>query len=128
MAFFGSRTLALIPLVVLPIVTAADVGSIALVHLSVPDDAAEAGRAGVAAIQYSREATQEGAEAAYEAAAGVADLHRQEIDKRSFTISKDGSVTLTVSKTAPTVMFKHIPGLRDLAYASTTTTVNRATY
>jgi hypothetical protein len=127
-AFFGSRILALVPLVALPIVVAADVGSIALVRLSVPDDASEAGRAGVAAIQYQDKATPAIAQAAYDAATTVSDLHGQEIDRETFTIYKDGSVELTVSETAPTVLFKHLPGLRSLAHFEITKKVNRLSY
>ena len=128
MAFFGSRVLTLLPLVALPIVTAADVGSIALVHLAVPDDAAEAGRAAMSAIQYQSQPTSNAAQIAFDAAASVADLHQQEIDRRSFTIYKNGSVHLSVSRDAPTVMFKRIPFLRDLTHASATTTIERPTW
>lgn len=128
MAFFGSRVLTLLPLVALPIVAAADFGSIALVRLSVPDDASEAGRAGASAIQFTDEATPRQAQFAYDSASSVASLHGQEIDRQSFTIYKDGAVKLTVSETAPTVLFKYIPGLRNLTYFEMTKTVNRASY
>jgi hypothetical protein len=127
-AFFGSRILTLVPLVALPIVTAADIGSIALIRLSVPDDASEAGRAGVAAIQFQEKATQTNAQIAYDAATTVSDLHGQEIERESFTIYKDGSVQLTVRETAPTVLFKFLPGLRGLTDYEVTKKVNRVSY
>lgn len=121
----GRRLLTLLPLIALPVLVCADLGSIALVKLAAEDNAAEAGRAGMSAIQFERTATPQNAELAFQAASSVADLHGQQIDEDTFTIFDDGSVRLTARRTAPTVFFKHLPGLRDLAESEVTTTVTR---
>ena len=126
----GSRahTLVVFPLIALPILIAADAGSVTLMKLSVPDDAGEAGRAGVQAIYYSGVATPEEAQTAFTAAKSVADTHHEHIDPATFTITKDGAVTLTVTKHAGTVLFKHLPGLKGLTESKVTTTVARASW
>jgi len=117
-----------LPLVVLPIVLAADAGSVTLMRMSVPDDADEAGRAGVAAITFATgtNPTPEEAQSAYDAATSVADTHGEHIDPATFTIYKDGSVTLTVRRSAGTVLFRHLPFLSGLTHTQSTTTVHRA--
>lgn len=124
----GSRALSIAALATLPIILAADAGSIALVKLSIPDVAAEAARAGVQAIAYEREASPEVAQVAYGAATSVADLHRQEVDRQTFTVYRDGGVQLTVRRTAPTMLLEHIPGLRGLAEATASHRAERANY
>lgn len=127
----GSRILTMLPLIALPVAIVADLGSVTVVQLSVPDDAQEAGRAGTQAIAFKvnpTAATPENVQAAFTAASTVASLHRQVVDPETFTVFKDGSVQLTVSKTAPTVLFKHIPWLRDLAVSKSTTTVPMVRY
>lgn len=125
------RTFTTLALLVVPLTAVADLGSVVVVRMTVPDDAAEAGRAGVQAISYDLRAgaaTAQNAEIAYEAAANVAKLHRQEVDPKSFTVYKDGSVHLTVTRTAPTVLFKRLPGLRAITSTETSTTVAPAHY
>jgi hypothetical protein len=127
---FG-RMFTTLALLVLPITAVADLGSVVVVRMTVPDDAAEAGRAGVQAIGFnvlSNAATPQNAQAAYEAASSVAKLHRQEVDPKTFTVFKDGSVHLTVTRTAPTVLFKRLPGFRALTSTQTTTTVAPVQY
>lgn len=124
----GRRALTLLALIALPVVVAADLGSVALVKVSIEDDAGEAARAGMTVIQFTQKATPEGAEAAYQAASTVADLHRLSIDKDSFTIYADGAVKLTATRDAPTLLFKHFPGLRDVTDSTVTVTVGRPTW
>lgn len=127
---FG-RMFTTLALLLLPLAAVADLGSVVVVRMTVPDDAAEAGRAGVQAIGSSvrtSAATPQNAQAAYEAAASVAKLHRQEVDPTTFTVYKDGSVRLTVTRTAPTVLFKRLPGLRALTSTETSTTVAPVRY
>ncbi len=121
-----SRMAATLSIIAVPIVAVADLGSIVVVQMTVPDDAAEAGRAGVQAIGYNLRtsaATPQNAEIAYAAAVSVAELHRQEVDPQTFTVFEDGSLKLTVRRTAPTVLFKRLPGLRNLTSSETTMTV-----
>ncbi len=126
MPFPGQRILVTLPLIALPLVAVADLGSVVLVQLSVPDDTQEAGRAATQAIAFKvtpTAATQANAEAAFAAASEVASVHRQQVDPTTFAVLPDGSVRLTVTKTAPTMLFEHVPGLRDFARASSTATV-----
>jgi hypothetical protein len=115
-------------MIALPILLAVDAGSITLTKFSVSDDAQEAGRAGVQAILFNAAATPEEAQRAFDAAKSVSDTHREHIEPTSFTITKEGAVTLTVSKHSGTVLFKHIPGLRGLTTTTVTTTVARASW
>jgi hypothetical protein len=127
-SFPGLRLLGMLPLIALPTVGIADLGSVAVVRLSIPDDAHEAGRAAVQAIENVRMPTSLNAKLAYDAAAGVAALHRQVVDPATFTIYSDGAVKLTVRRTAPTVLFKHVPGLNHLPKVNATTIVERVRY
>lgn len=118
-------------LIAMPIVAVADLGSVVVVQMTVPDDATEAGRAGVQAIGHNltgSAATTTNAEIAYEAASSVAELHRQEVDPQTFTVFEDGSVQLTVRRTAPTFLFKLLPGLRNLASSESTMIVPPVKY
>lgn len=124
----GKRMFVVLPMIVLPVLVAGDLGSVALVKLAVEDDAGEAARAGMMAIQYDQKATPAAAEAAYAAASSVADLHRQEIKKDTFTIYADGGIKLTATRKAPTLLFKHLPGLRDLTESTVTVTASRPTW
>ena len=124
----GRRLLTALPLIALPVLLAVDLASVALVHLSVPDDAGEAARAGVSAVQFERSATPQQAQLAFNAATQVADLHRMTLDRESFTVYADGAVKLTASKKAPTLLFKHLPRLKDLTTASETVTISRSNW
>jgi hypothetical protein len=124
----GTRPLMMLPAIILPIVLAWDAGAVALMHMSVPDDAQQAGQAAVQAIQYMTYPTPDEAQAAFNAAKGVTDLHSEKIDPAGFTIYKDGSVTLKVTRSTDTVLFKYLPFLSGLAKTSSTVTVQRSTY
>jgi hypothetical protein len=115
-------------LIALPIVLAADAGAVTLTKLSVEDDADEAGRAGVQAILFNGVATPEQAQLAFDASKAVADTHHEHIDPATYTITKDGAVTLTVTKHTGSILFKHIPGLKGLTTTTATTTVARASW
>lgn len=128
MLLLGSRTLTVLPMIVLPIVIAFDGGSVAIMKLAAPDNAAEAGRAGVTAIYNDNQATADNAQVAFDAAKSVSDNYGETIDPTSFRIQSDGSVTLTVSKSTDTVLFKHLPGLRGLTHTTTTETVKRSNW
>lgn len=123
-----SRVPVTLALIALPILLAADAGAVTLMKLSVPDDADEAGRAGVQAILFSNVATPDEAQMAFNASKAVADTHHEHIDPSSFTITQDGTVTLTVSKHTGTILFKHLPILSGLTKTTVTTTVARASW
>jgi hypothetical protein len=124
----GSRPLAVLPMIILPIVLAWDAGAVTLTHMSVPDDAQQAGQAAAQAIQYMTSPTPDEAQAAFTAAQGVTNPNGETINPTTFTIYQDGSVTLTVSRSTDTLLFKYLPFLSGLDKTSTTVTVDRATY
>jgi hypothetical protein len=99
-----------------------DAGSVVLAHLAVPDATRTAGRAAAAAVE-NEPATPEVAVTAYDAASDSADTRGLRVATEDFTLYADGRVTLTASRTAPTLLLHRIPALRDLAVVSTTTTV-----
>ncbi|WP_019874587.1 hypothetical protein [Sporichthya polymorpha] len=121
----GRKLLTGLPIVALLVVGGADLASVALVKVSVPDNANEAARAGVMAVDGRDMATPRTAETAYNAANAVADLHRMTIDPQTFTVYADGSVELTAHRSAPTMLFKHIPGLKTLTDATVSVRVSR---
>ena len=122
------RIVTVAPLIVLPIVVAFDAGSVALMQIAAEDNTGEAGRAAVSAIAFDRETTPEVAQLAYDAAKSVADAHGETVDPTTFRIHSDGSVTLTVGKSTDTVLFRHLPGLRNLTDTRTTITARRPTW
>lgn len=132
MLLLGSRTLLkrmiAVAAIALPIVVAFDAGSVALMHLAASDNAAEAGRAGVSAIAFERQATPQTAQVAFDAAKSVTDSHNEALDEKSFRVHADGSVTLTTTKETKTVLFGRLPGLKELTETQTTLTVNRSNW
>ncbi len=110
----GRRLLSVAPLAALAIVIAADFGSVALVKLTAEDHAGEAARAGMSTIQDVRTPTPQVAQNAFDAASAVADMHDLTIDEQTFVVRAGGTVELTAHRTAPTMLFKHLPGLRGL--------------
>jgi hypothetical protein len=124
----GRRFITAMPLIALLVACGADLVSVGLVKVSTPDDAGEAARAGMTAIEFDRTATPQTAEAAFRAASDVADLHRMSIDKDSFRVYSDGSVELTGHRSAPTMLFKHLPGLKDLTATTATVKASRVAW
>ena len=104
-----------------------DSGSVVIIEASVPDDARDAGYAATAAIQ-GLPKTQQSVVMAYDAAAGQGANSTLLIDRRGFTVYPDGRVTLTATRIAPTLVFRHLPILRDLTVVKATTTVSPLPY
>jgi hypothetical protein len=114
---------------VLPIVVAFDAGSVAVMEMAAKDNADEAGRAAVSSIALiNGGATPAAAQTAYDAAQEVADSYGEKVDPTSFRVHSNGSVTLTVSKSTDTVLFKHLPYLKGLTSTQTTMTVDRSNW
>jgi hypothetical protein len=125
----GRKFLVGISAVVVPILFAVDLGSSALVRMSVPDDANDAARAGVAAIAFNQgPLTPSTAELAFTAAEDVAKLNRLDLDRQTFTVLADGSVQLSAHRTVPTVLFKHLPWFKDHLDVTSTTKASRASW
>ena len=124
----GRRLLTVAPAVAVIVLMAADLASLSLVKVSFPDDAAEAARAGVSAIQFEGHATPQTAETAFRAAEAVAKEHSMNLDQQTFIVYADGSVKLTAHRHVPTVLFKRLPWLRGHTETTTTVTASRVHY
>lgn len=104
-----------------------DGGSIALARMQVGDDAQESARFSAQSI-LNQPINQRTAEIAYDAAVSALPNDRESIirnngnDKEAFRVADDGAVTLTVTREAPTLVFKYIPHLKDLTSVKATYT------
>ncbi len=105
------------------VLIAVDSGSVLLTRISVPD---EARSAGVAAADEARDlpTTRQSAIRAQQVARGEARAHGLRVLSRGFVLYPDGRVHLTATRTAPTLLLHRIPGLRDLAVVTVSTTVS----
>lgn len=113
---------------VLVLLVVIDGGSISLARMQVGDDAQQAARAGANAIvgQPVNNAT---AEVAYGAAVqGLTDSHDSIEQGKAFIVGGDGSVTLTVVRTAPTLLAKYLPPLKGLTQVHATYTQEKIGY
>lgn len=95
-----------------------DAGSIVLTRMRVDDDLKSAGFAGATAIR-NKEVSGETAQLAYSAAVGSLN-DGERIDPETFAIRSDGSITLTVRMTAPTLAFKHLDFLNGFTEVEST--------
>ena len=107
--------------------TLVDGGSVAITRASVPDEARNAGYSAAEAA-HGMPNTQQAALIAYDAATRSGASAALRIERKGFTVYPDGKVTLTVTRTAPTLVFKHLPVLRDLTVVTATTTVTALPY
>lgn len=128
-----TRTVAWVVFAVATIALLIDSGSCALARIQVDDDAKMAARIAAQAIA-GQPVNQTTAEAAYVAAKSglpnkVETVVRDSLtDTQDFRVGSDGSVTLTVQRPAPTLLFKHLPRLKDYTTASVTVTQNPIGY
>ena len=104
-----------------------DAGSVVLTRLTVPDHVREAGQAAAQAIE-GDPVNRQTARAALVAAREQAGLHGMKVRANSFTIYKDGRVTLTGAQTAPTLLLEHIAPLRHFTTVKATDTVTALPY
>lgn len=104
-----------------------DGGSCSLARVQVDDSAKTAARVAAQSIE-SQPINQATAEAAYTAADSALPSEDESIvrdgpgSEQDFRLGPDGSITLTVQRTAPTLVFKYVPGLKDFTTASVTVT------
>ena len=104
-----------------------DGGSVALARMQVSDDAQGAAREAAQAVA-GQPINPTTAQVAYDAGLMALPNDRERIvkngpgDAQDFRVGADGSVTLTVTREAPTLVFKHLPPLRDWTHASSTYT------
>jgi hypothetical protein len=94
-----------------------DAVSLALARFTAEDHAQQAARAAAATFSQTHVP-----QAAYDAALGEVVAHGDTIDPASFATAQDGAVTLTLSRTAPTLLLERIPQLRGWTQMSATVT------
>lgn len=121
------RALAFVVVAALLTGAAVDGGSIVLTRLSVPDDAADVGHAAAANTE-GQPATQQTAVVAFDAARRAAAPLGVRVRPDDFTLYPDGRVTVTATRTAPTLLLHRLPLLHDVATVTATETVAALPY
>lgn len=104
------------------VVAALDGGSIVLTKMQVPDDVRTAGHI-AAATAAGGPIDQRTAISALEAARTEADKHDIRVSAQTFTLQPDRRITLTGTKTAPSLVAGRIGALRNLTTVTSTVTV-----
>lgn len=104
-----------------------DGASVMIARLQIDEDAKTAGRYATQQI-HDAPVNQETARVAYAAATSALPSDAETIlvneagDAEDFRVNADGSITLTVTRTAPTLAFQYLPKLKDLTVAKVTYT------
>ena len=98
-----------------------DAVSLALARFTAEDHAQTAARAAAEAFSQTHVP-----QTAYDAALGAVVTHGDRIDPASFATAQDGSVTLTLSREAPTLLLDRVPQLRQFTRMSATATARPA--
>jgi hypothetical protein len=121
------KTLSLVAIAAVPLVGVIDVGVVGYARLATVDDAKVVARAAAEAVR-GQALTQQTALIAYQAAELTALRFGASVARKDFTVHRDGQVTLTLQRTAPTLLFDHLPFLRDTTAISATVTVEPSPY
>jgi len=121
LSIFSIRGLIAVAALVL-MVLAVDAGSVVLTRMSSHDDVQQAGYQ-AAAVAKQGPATRRTAVDALSAAERDAEPHDITVSSKGFTIYPDGRVKLTGTKTAPTLLMKHVAAFDHLIHVRTTLTV-----
>jgi hypothetical protein len=95
--------------------------------MSTEHDASTVAYAAAAAVR-GMPITPQTAVIAYKAADELADRLGATVQQKDFRVNVNGGITLTLTKTAPTLAFNHLPRLRDLVEISSTVTVQPSPY
>jgi hypothetical protein len=98
-----------------------DGGSVLAMNFIVPDDTSAAGKAAATAVE-ELPTDEQAVTIAFAAAQTAGTENSLRIHRRGFRLFPDGRVTLTASREAPTLVFEHLPWLRELTDISATTT------
>jgi hypothetical protein len=122
-----ARTFVVLAVSAGPLLGVIDGGAVGYARLATEDDARTVGHAAVEAVR-GEPLTQQTALSAYRAASATAARFGATVDRADFAVHRDGSVTLTLHRTAPTLVFDHLPFLRDTTAITSTVTVEPAPY
>jgi hypothetical protein len=109
------------------VLAALDAGSVALTHISVPDDARRAGQIAATAVE-GQPATRQTARIAFDAAQTETRHHGIVVSTEDFTLYPDGRVTMTARRTAPTFLLHRLEMLSGYADVRSTVTVEALPY
>ncbi|GAA2142022.1 hypothetical protein GCM10009844_12830 [Nocardioides koreensis] len=109
------------------VLLAVDSGSVVLTRMSEPDDVRTAGYK-AAEVAKTGPTVRQVALNALATARQDADTHDIKVPSKGFAIYPDGRVTLTGTKTAPTILLHRVSFLSHFAEVSTTVTVEPLPY
>jgi len=109
------------------LVALGDGGSVVLTKMAVPDDTRAAGHAAAEAV-VGMPTTRQTAVTAFAAAQDASSRQALSVRTKGFTLHGDGRITLTATRTAPTLVLHRIPILRDITIVSWTATVRALPY
>ena len=123
----ATRTLGFLAILAFPVLGVIDGGMVGYAHLATEDDAKVVARAAAEAVR-GEALTQQTAVIAYQAAESTAQRFGATVVRKDFTVHRGGQVTLTLQRTAPTLVFDHLPFLRDTTAISATVTVEPSPY
>jgi hypothetical protein len=123
----ATRTLGVLVILAVMVLGVIDGGVVGYAHVATEDDAKVVARAAAEAVRGER-VTEQTAVIAYQAAESIAHRFGATVPRNDFTVHSDGQVTLTLQRSAPTLVFDHLPFLRDTTTISTTVTVEPPPY
>jgi hypothetical protein len=122
-----TRAFAFVVLAGIPLLSVVDVGAVGYARLATEDDAKVVARAAADAVR-SQPLTQQTAQIAYEHAEDTAHRFNATVSPKDFAVHRNGTVTLTLHRTAPTLLFDHVPFLRSKTEIARTVTVEPSPY
>jgi hypothetical protein len=108
-------------------VTVIDAGAVMLVRIKTPDDVRAAGIAAATAVK-SRPVNADTARTAFDVATEESRPIGLVVKATSFTLYPDGRVSLTGTRTAPTLLLERVDALSDLAKVTASATVSPSPY
>jgi hypothetical protein len=121
------RALIFLAVLAVPLLGAIDGGSVLYSRTATEHDASTVAYAAAAAVR-GMPITPQTAVTAYEAADKLAHQLGGTVQQKDFRVNRNGGITLTLTRTARTVVFDHLPRLRDLVEISSTVTVEPSPY
>ena len=121
------RLLLFLAIAAVPVIGVIDGGRVGYARFSTQDDAKVVARAAAQAVR-GQPLSQQTATIAYREAESTALRFGATVARKDFTVHRDGRVTLTLERTVPTLVFDHLPFLRDTTAISATVTVEPSPY
>lgn len=104
-----------------------DAGAVMLTRFRVPEDLRLVGQAAAVAVE-DLPVNADTAHTAFEVAAQEARPLGMVLEHQTFTLYPDGRVSLTGTRTAPTLLLERFDALRPMATVTSTTTISASPY